>query len=192
MLEAAEVDRAPIIIGVLVALGVLVVLCLIVYAARLATIVHTMVHDGGRTRSPLTQLGLRASLRFVSSGRIGRMPGVVVISPPLLWFQMDTQTGPRFLPRFKKFPEHMRDLQFPRWWEEEIIFQSNNSAPRLSRRRLVFSLRHQDGGGHVGPLTDPAYINLKAGGGWFAGVGEGPSQFSIWQPLQPCDKSRGR
>jgi len=33
MLEAAEVNRAPIIIGVLVALGVLVVLCLIVYAA---------------------------------------------------------------------------------------------------------------------------------------------------------------
>ena len=138
MLEAAEVDRAPIIIGVLVALGVLVVLCLIVYAARVATIVHTMVHDGGRTRSLLTQLGLRASLRFVSSGRIGRMPGVVVISPPLLWFQMDTQTGPRFLPRFKKFPEHMRDLQFPRWWEEEIIFQSNNSAPAFHGGGLYF------------------------------------------------------
>jgi hypothetical protein len=33
MLEAAEVDRAPIMIGVLIALAVLVVLCLIVYAA---------------------------------------------------------------------------------------------------------------------------------------------------------------
>jgi uncharacterized membrane protein (DUF485 family) len=33
MLEAAEVDRAPITIGVLIALAVLVVLCLIVYAA---------------------------------------------------------------------------------------------------------------------------------------------------------------
>jgi hypothetical protein len=33
MLEAAEADRAPIIIGVLVALAVLVVLCLIAYAA---------------------------------------------------------------------------------------------------------------------------------------------------------------
>ena len=33
MLEAAEVDRAPIIIGVLIALAVLVVLCLVVYAA---------------------------------------------------------------------------------------------------------------------------------------------------------------
>jgi hypothetical protein len=33
MLEAADADRAPIIIGVLVALGVLVVLCLIAYAA---------------------------------------------------------------------------------------------------------------------------------------------------------------
>ena len=33
MLEAAETDRAPIIIGVLIALAVLVVLCLIAYAA---------------------------------------------------------------------------------------------------------------------------------------------------------------
>ena len=33
MLAAAEVDRAPIIIGVLIALAVLVVLCLIAYAA---------------------------------------------------------------------------------------------------------------------------------------------------------------
>jgi hypothetical protein len=33
MLETAEVDRAPIIIGVLIALVVLVVLCLIVHAA---------------------------------------------------------------------------------------------------------------------------------------------------------------
>jgi hypothetical protein len=33
MLEAAEVDRAPIIIGVVIALAVLVVLCLIVYVA---------------------------------------------------------------------------------------------------------------------------------------------------------------
>ena len=33
MLEAAEVDRAPIITGVVIALAVLVVLCLIVYVA---------------------------------------------------------------------------------------------------------------------------------------------------------------
>ena len=33
MLEAADADRAPIIIGVLVALAVLVVLCVIAYAA---------------------------------------------------------------------------------------------------------------------------------------------------------------
>jgi len=33
MLEAADADRAPIIVGVLVALAVLVVLCLIAYAA---------------------------------------------------------------------------------------------------------------------------------------------------------------
>jgi hypothetical protein len=46
----------------------------------------------------------------------------------------------------------------------------------LTRRRLVFALRHQDGGGHVGTLTDDAYVRLKAGGGWFGGVSDRPPE----------------
>jgi hypothetical protein len=36
---------------------------------------------------------------------------------------------------------------------------------------LVYGLRHQDGGSHIGPLTDPAYRRLKAGAGLLAHAG---------------------
>jgi hypothetical protein len=49
MLETAEVDRAPIIIGVLVAFALLVVLCLVVYVAvRLSTASHHVKFATGR------------------------------------------------------------------------------------------------------------------------------------------------
>jgi hypothetical protein len=35
----------------------------------------------------------------------------------------------------------------------------------LNRSKLVTTLRHQDGGRHVGKLTDAAYVDLKGGGG---------------------------
>lgn len=142
-------------------------------AARLATSVFTLVHDGGSILSLLTQLGLRAPLRFVSTGQVKDKPGLVAASPPLLQIELNSNTGVRFRPRFGSFPNEMTRLQFPRWWEKEVIFKGGGSTS-LTRRRLVFSLRHQDGGGHVGSLTDKAYVAFKAGGGWFGGAGDGP------------------
>jgi hypothetical protein len=66
-------------------------------------------------------------------------------------------------------------LQFPSWWSKESIYEGVDGA-FITRRRLVFSLRHQDGGGHVGVLTDAAYVDLKAGGGWFGGFGNQPGK----------------
>jgi hypothetical protein len=142
-------------------------------AARLATIVHTLVHDGGAITSLLTQLGLRASLRFVSSNRIRHNPNRLVSSPPLVTMQISSDTGAKFVPRLadQNGAEGRLELQFERWWAKELIFKDLRAE--LTRRRLVFGLRHQDGGSHVGALTDPAYVWLKDGAGWFGGIGTG-------------------
>jgi hypothetical protein len=69
-------------------------------AARLATTTFTLVHDRGAIRSLLTQLGLKASLRFVSSGRVVSVPGMVVAStPPLLMMRFLPGHGPKCMPR---------------------------------------------------------------------------------------------
>lgn len=145
-------------------------------APRLATTVFTLLHDGGSITSLITQLGLRAPLRFISSARVVEdPPGVKSFgSPPLLKMEMRAETGARFVPRFAEAHSSGRlELQFPTWWQKEIIYKDERSG-NLSRRRLVFALRHQDGGGHIGELTDKSYVQFKGGGGWFGGFGGGP------------------
>lgn len=144
--------------------------------ARLATTVYTLVHDGGGIRSLLSQLGLRASLRFISSGRIDPDPDLIGRTPPLVMVDITSSTGPTFRPKLDD-TYGQKTIQFDTWWTKEIIYQdAGTNTPTLTRRRLVFSMRHQDGGGHVGALTDNAYVGLKAGGGWFGGIGDQPGK----------------
>jgi hypothetical protein len=141
-------------------------------AARLAATVFNLVHDGGGIRSLLTQLGLRASLRFVSTGRIEPDPTGrrLSLSPPLIGFRGGS-SGMRAVPHLGSFNTFQKLVQFETWWTKECIYRE--SGTELTRKRLVFSLRHQEGGGHIGDLTDPAYIGLKAGGGWYGGASDG-------------------
>jgi hypothetical protein len=67
-------------------------------------------------------------------------------------------------------------VQFVKWWQNEIIYRERTENLELTRRRLVFALRHQDGGGHIGELTDRSYVRLKTGGGWFGNVGAKPPE----------------
>jgi hypothetical protein len=60
-------------------------------------------------------------------------------------------------------------VQFPAWWEKELIYKDGRFE--LTRRRLIFALRHQDGGGHVGELTDESYVRLKTTAIWHSQVG---------------------
>ena len=146
-------------------------------AARLATSVFTLVHDGGDIQSLLTRLGLRAGLRFVSTGRYQPPPGMQVsFATPALLGMRAGPDGMRFVPQFQlsaRKPEPTR-VQFETWWAKEDVYESG--SVQLSRRRLVFALRHQDGGGHVGELTDPSYVSLKAGAGISGSVPDGSSR----------------
>jgi hypothetical protein len=66
---------------------------------------------------------------------------------------------------------------------KEAIYKDRSENVELTRRRLVFSLRHQEGGAHIGKLTDRHYIHLKSGGGWFAGVGNKPPESLVGAAL---------
>jgi hypothetical protein len=94
-------------------------------------------------------------------------------SPPLTGFRGD-QNGMRCVPQFtlsKQDPPTL--VQFETWWTKEDIEHTHPvGPPELTRRRLVFALRHQDGGSHVGELTDSAYVRLKSGAGMFGGSGD--------------------
>lgn len=127
-------------------------------AARIANSIFTLVHDGGSIISILSQLGIRGSLRFISSGH-GDEPNNAMAGIPLVGFSLQRDGGSKTVPLCALGLERDRKAQFPNWWAKELIYQDDQF--QLTRRRLVFSLRHQDGGSHVGELTDEAYIRLK-------------------------------
>jgi hypothetical protein len=130
-------------------------------AARLATTVYSLVHDGGRnSQSILTQLGLRASLRLPSTGVVH--PGNLLRDTPLVMHRIKGDGSADCLPLLDQgAPREEHLVQFPTWWDKETIFRDGDQY-QLTRKGLVFSLRNQDGGSHVGAkLTDAAYVRLS-------------------------------
>jgi len=136
-------------------------------AERLATTVFNLVFDHGKSvKSLLTQLGVKNLLRFVSSGRMPTgLPPPNFATPALLVMRSD-KSGARFIPKLGDGPPpSYRLVSFEDWWKSELIYQEKASG-QLNRMRLVLALRHQDGGGHIGTLTDGVYVHLKKGAGW--------------------------
>jgi hypothetical protein len=142
-------------------------------ASRLATTVFTLVHDGGSIISLLTRLGLRSGLKFISTSyEINRKN--LMADTPLIMVKITTGESAKYLPTLGDVPFSTGPIQFPMWWEKELVYRDGNFE--LTRRRLIFALRHQDGGGHVGDLTDESYVRLKTQAIWYSQVGENPPE----------------
>jgi hypothetical protein len=136
-------------------------------AKRLATAVYTLVHDAGKIRSLLGQLGYKEKLGFVSSGKMGDFSGFENFhaAPALVVVEFDPPRPPIAKPKCRMVQNlSLPSMAFDQWWKNEVIFVRKGDI-LLNRMKLVESLRHQDGGAHVGALTKPGYVDLKAGGG---------------------------
>jgi hypothetical protein len=132
-------------------------------ALRLATATHTIVHDGGKKNvSILTQLDVRGSLRFIASNRKNN-PKNLLRETLLVHMQIGADGSQLYLPNLDSGFSEPRLLQFNEWWERDIIFQEGEHT--LSRKRLVFTLRSQEGGAHFDPeLRDPTYVHFARQG----------------------------
>ena len=129
-------------------------------AARLATIVYTLVNDGrSRTVSILSQLGLRDQLEFLTHTE-QNTPGNLIGWAPLCTIEL-AQEYCRYMPMLDRLAvERSKKVKFKTWWSEPI-FENSYGQP-LSRMNLVFALRSQDGGSHFdSELPQSPYLNLK-------------------------------
>jgi hypothetical protein len=81
-----------------------------------------------------------------------------------------------FVPKLADGPPsvYLRGLSFDDWWTTEVIFWDSSFS--LNRSRLVYALRHQDGGSHIGDLTDESYRRFKRGAGWYKGSDSAPPE----------------
>lgn len=134
-------------------------------AKRLATAIHILLHDRGRTKSLSRQLGLKAKLRIPSAVQPMRKSSDGGMISPLIVICLTQENGKRaaFFSPIKGETSDYKALQFNDWWEENIFEQTYGR--NTSRKNVVFSLRDQDGGSHVDShLTDKEYFGLKYDG----------------------------
>lgn len=135
-------------------------------AKRLATVIHILVHDAGRTTSLLTQMGLKSNLQFVSTAT-PIVEDNLIADMPLVWMRMGDSVC-EYVPSFVVKPKsNLRAVSFTTWIEEPA-YRAVNQLP-LSRKNLILSLRDQDGGAHFDQsLGDPAYrsVATENSAGW--------------------------
>jgi hypothetical protein len=127
-------------------------------ALRLASATYTLVHDYGKIRSILSQLGIKDKMKFLSSGHhVG--PKVVGRVNPLVTLELQVDRPSEYGPRFQTVETPVRQVSFGQWWERDIIIKDGSAE--LTRKRLVFVLRNQEGGAHFDDeVRDPAYVSL--------------------------------
>jgi hypothetical protein len=135
-------------------------------ALRLATCVYNIVHDGGKIRSIMTQLGIKEKhLFFASNVKDGAdVHALADRYTPLVELER-LYIQPEFVALCTYFQNRnawfgVRGLPFERWWNRDIIFFHGPLC--LTRRQLVFTLRNQEGGSHFDQeVRNPNFVPLQ-------------------------------
>lgn len=146
-------------------------------AERIASCVYILAHDGGdRSKSLLGELGYKSTMNFfTTTGAHALGPRKINIMPSLIGVTF-VRSKAIYTPHLAGAPFGAELVTFDEWWDENVIQRTVGAS--LSRKKLVFALRSQDGGSHVDRnLTDDGYVYLsKRGGNWFSSSGNSNSQ----------------
>ena len=123
------------------------------------TKLRLLLHDTqqGRSRSLLDQLDLRSGRFWDSAGEITK--NHITPACTLLASQI-SDSGGRYVPLVATgFNDVIKQVPFVTWWNGVILEDSSNH--RFSRRDLVLHVADTDGGAHVDPNLDAAYMALS-------------------------------
>jgi hypothetical protein len=148
-------------------------------AVRLGTTVNNLMHNKGKSRSLLGQLGLRDSIEFVDTGTyrsdieawsrsyidqaFGPDSGMVVAAANpgevgLVTATHNTDADLVWVPVLGN--RGARENRRKVWWERQVIETSFGGS--FSREQLVHVMRNMDGGGHVDPAIDVRYDDFRS------------------------------
>ena len=134
-------------------------------AKNIASSAYKLLHDGtGRTKSLLGLTGKKATVNWLSSA-FPIDPRNLLHSTPLIFMEVNGSSA-RYVPKLGDGgPDDYHDLSFKSWWEEAVY--ASPRGLRMSRKNIVFTMRTQDGGGHVDDhISDEAYHAMSTDTGW--------------------------
>lgn len=143
-----------------------------VVGKHIALSLRVFLHGTERSQSLLSLVGLKDISFIDSSGGI-RFDNLLT-SSSLTLTKLSTN-DPRFVPRCL-FPDNpaipKRGATFSDWWTQIVIVDTNGH--QFSRREIVLNVANTDGGAHVDPTLDEAYMQLSRHNslGWQAVSGD--------------------
>lgn len=131
-------------------------------AKRIASSLYKICFDGrGRTKSMLSQLGIRNKASFLNTAQNGLSKDF-----PVGLLLMNVSQS-KFVPISSKggfhegdgVPPWGRRVPFEDWWKQPVFVDPHDR--KLTRKNLVFAVRSQDGGAHYDEyLREDAYLEL--------------------------------
>lgn len=123
-------------------------------AKRLAVTIRVLVHDAGRSRSLLRQLGLKSG-KFYDSA-LDLQPSNLATHSGLVMTAMKRGSS-SYVAMLDGMP-FQRWTDFNSWWSKPVFVDDQRKT--LTREKLVLTMANQDGGTHVDPALDEIYHRL--------------------------------
>jgi hypothetical protein len=126
---------------------------------HIAVSLRILLHHHGQSRALLDQLEFRTGWYFSSIMPI--RPGNLLSDSPLLLMKVTAGVGAKWYPRIqdRDFPIMMRPILFAEWWGETVMRDQDGRT--FSRMGLVLNVANTDGGAHVDPDLDEAYMAVS-------------------------------
>lgn len=119
---------------------------------------RVLLHHHGQSRSLLEQLGFREGRFFDSAGPLN--PKNLLTECNLVGLRV-TNEGGIYLPLICMGgnPSSMKRVKFLRWWNDPIL--KDNKKRTFCRRELILHVADTDGGAHVDPELEEAYMSIS-------------------------------
>lgn len=135
-------------------------------AKHISLSLRVLLHHRGNSRALLDQLGLRTG-RYLSS--VSPLNPKNIMTECNLVVMQASASGTRYLPLIAMGTSSSpyRAIPFVDWWNDPVL--KDNRGRTLCRRELVLNVADTDGGAHVDPELEEAYMAMSRENslGWF-------------------------
>jgi hypothetical protein len=125
---------------------------------HIALTLRVLLHHKGQSRSLLEQLGLRDKRFFDSAGPLN--PNNLLTECNLVGGRVSGEGG-EYMPMVQmgEPPIPPEKVKFVDWWGSPVL--KDNKGRTYCRRKLVENVADTDGGAHVDPDLEEAYMDLS-------------------------------
>ncbi|HEM49419.1 MAG TPA: hypothetical protein ENO27_04315 [Caldithrix sp.] len=125
---------------------------------HIALSLRILLHQHGQSRALLEQLGLRDFRYLDTAGPLN--PRNLVTECNFLVLHADS-SGSKYMPSCQAGMSAVktRKRRFADWWNNPVL--KDNKSRKFCRRDLVLHVADTDGGAHVDPELDEAYMEIS-------------------------------